>query len=72
MVIVMAMDSGKIIEGEDPRPYDEEVLNAGWTDVPRVELRLQEVAAPHHEPAEQDAEAFLARLYAAEGLKGRK
>ncbi len=72
MVIVMNMDSGKIVEEESTRPYDEEVLSAGWAEVPRVAPQLQEVAVARHVAHEEDAEAFLARVYAAEGLKGRK
>lgn len=71
MVIVMAMDSGKIIADESVRPYDDEVLNAGWAEVPQVAPRLQEIEPTRGDPAASDAEAFLARLYAAEGLKGR-
>lgn len=66
MVSVMEMDSGKIILEEGSVAYDDEVLNAGWTDIPRLEPRLAEVLADRHEPAEQDVEGFLARLYAAQ------
>lgn len=71
MVIVMEMDSGKLIVDECATPYDDEVLNAGWAEVPRVEPRLQEAVAERHDPAAVDAEAFLARLYEAEGRTGR-
>ena len=66
MVIIMEMDSGKVIAEESFCAYDDEVLNAGWTDVPRVEPRLEEVVASRHEPAEREVEGFLARLYAAQ------
>ncbi|MDQ5906994.1 MAG: hypothetical protein QG590_1476 [Pseudomonadota bacterium] len=66
MVIIMEMDSGKVIAEESFCAYDDEVLNAGWADVPRVEPRLEEVAAARHEPAEREVEGFLARLYAAQ------
>lgn len=70
MVIVMEMDSGKLIAEESFCAYDEEVLNAGWTDVPslgaRIEPRLEEVAVARHEPSEREVEGFLARLYAAQ------
>jgi hypothetical protein len=70
MVIVMEMDSGKLIVEESFCAYDEEVLNASWADVPsieaRVEPRLEEVAVARHEPSEREVEGFLARLYAAQ------
>lgn len=66
MVIVMEMDSGKRIAEESYCAYDEEVLNAGWAEVPRIEPRLEEVVAANHEPAEHEVEGFLARLYAAQ------
>lgn len=70
MVIVMEMGSGQLIAEERFCAYDEEVLNAGWTEVPpigaRVELRLEEVVAVRHEPSEREVEGFLARLYAAQ------
>ena len=70
MVIVMEMDSGNRIVEESSCAYDEEVLNAGWTDVPpmasRIEPRLEEVAVARHEPSERELEGFLARLYAAQ------
>lgn len=73
MVIVMEMDSGKVITEEGVAPsYDDEVLNAGWADIPQVAPQLQVAVAAHADSQEQDAEAFLARLYAAEGLKGRR
>jgi hypothetical protein len=66
MVIVMEMDSGKRIAEESYCAYDEEVLNAGWAEVPRIEPRLEEVAVANHAPAEREVEGFLARLYAAQ------
>jgi hypothetical protein len=70
MVIVMEMDSGNRVVEESFYAYDEEVLNAGWTDVPpmasRIEPRLEEVAVARHEPSERELEGFLARLYAAQ------
>lgn len=66
MVIVMEMDSGKVIREESSFVYDDEVLNAGWADVPRVEPRMEEVAVTRHEPSEYEIEGFLARLYAAQ------
>lgn len=70
MVIVMEMDSGRLIAEESFCAYDEEVLNAGWTEVPsiasRIEPRLEEVAVARHEPSESELAGFLARLYAAQ------
>lgn len=66
MVIVMEMDSGQWIAEESFCTYDDEVLNAGWTDVPRVEPRLEEVVVARHEPSEREIEGFMARLYAAQ------
>lgn len=70
MVIVMEMDSGQRIAEESFCAYDDEVLNAGWAEVPplesRVEPRLETVVSSRHEPAEREVESFLARLYAAQ------
>ena len=66
MVIVMETDSGKRIVEESCIAYDDEVLNAGWADVPRVEPRLEEVSMVRERPAERDVDGFLARLYAAQ------
>ena len=66
MVIVMEMDSGRIVAEESSVAYDDEVLNAGWAEVPRVEPRLEEVVASRRAPDERDLDGFLARLYAAQ------
>ena len=66
MVIVMETDSGKRIADESFCAYNEEVLNAGWAEVPRIEPRLEEAAVANHGPAEPDIEGFLARLYASQ------
>lgn len=66
MVVVMEMDSGRVVPEESHLVYDDEVLNAGWADVPRIEPRLEELAATRHEPSECEIEGFLARLYAAQ------
>ena len=66
MVIVMEMDSGKRIAGESFCAYDDEVLNAGWADFPRIEPCLEEVIVANHGPAAPDIEGFLARLYASQ------
>lgn len=66
MVIVMEMDSGRIVAEESSVAYDDEVLNAGWAEVPRVEPRLEEAVASRQTPDERDLEGFLARLYAAQ------
>lgn len=70
MVIVMETDSGKVIAEENSRGYDDEVLNAGWAEVPQVEPRLQEAAVARRE-RDTDVEGYLARLYAAQGMVGR-
>lgn len=67
MVIVMEMSTGRVA-GEESSPYGEaygdEVLNAGWAEVPRIELRLEEVVvSARHESVKVDVEGFLARLY---------
>ncbi len=66
MVIVMEMDSGRIVYEDRAVAYDDEVLNAGWAEVPRIEPRLQEAVVTRHEPGEREVEGFLARLYAAQ------
>ena len=66
MVIVMETDSGKRIAEERFCDYDDEVLSAGWAEVPRIEPRLEEVAVARHEPSECEVEGFMARLYAAQ------
>lgn len=68
MVSVMEMSTGRIV-GEDlggyGEAYGDEVLNAGWAEVPRIEARLETVAASgRHEPADVDVAGFMARLYA--------
>lgn len=68
MVIVMEMSTGRAY-GEDLSSYGEaygdEVLNAGWADVPRIEARLEEVVvSARREPANADVDGFMARLYA--------
>lgn len=47
--------------------YGEEVLNAGWANVPRVELQLVYSATPASNarlPPPIDVDAFMRRLYA--------
>lgn len=66
MVIVMEMGSGKLIAGKCFCTYDEEVLNAGWAEVPPIEPRLEQVVMARHEPSAREVEDFLARLYAAQ------
>ena len=63
MVLIMDMCSGHR-EDEFARAYGDEVLQANWTAVPRVEARLELVSVARCEPSSQEAEAFLARLYA--------
>jgi hypothetical protein len=68
MVIVMNMNSGKVLDeacNHYNDVYSDEVLYAAWTDAPRVEAGLVEVAAAlRPEPVRVDVEAFMARLYA--------
>lgn len=68
MVIVMEMGTGRTCGGElggYGEAYGDEVLNAAWAEVPRIEARLEEVVvSTHREPARADVEGFLARLYA--------
>jgi hypothetical protein len=68
MVIIMEMGAGRTY-GEEPgrygASYGDEVLNAGWAEVPRVEARLEEVVvSTRREPVKADIEGFMARLYA--------
>lgn len=69
MVIVMNMGTGRI-EGEASGGYGEaygdEVLNAGWADVPRIEARVETVAVAATVSERSDIEGFLARLYASQ------
>ena len=72
MVIIMEMSTGKSAgqtsgdaPGSDGEVYGDEVLNAGWAEVPRIEARLEEVAvSARREPARVDVDGFMARLYA--------
>jgi len=70
MVIVMEMSTGRTCGAElggYGEAYGDEVLNAGWADVPRIEARLEEVvASTRREPARTEIEGFLARLYASQ------
>jgi hypothetical protein len=67
MVIIMEMGSGRASReeiGGYGEAYGDEVLSAGWTDVPPIEARLQEVVvAARREPAKADIEGFMARLH---------
>lgn len=65
MVLIMDMSSG-CREDEFSCAYGDDVLNANWTAVPRLEPRLELVTPTRHEPLTQEAEGFLARLYAAQ------
>jgi hypothetical protein len=66
MVIVMEMSTGRSeAPGGDGDVYGDEVLNAGWAEVPRIEARLEEVVvSARREPAGVDVDGFMARLYA--------
>lgn len=82
MVIIMDMTSGKseIAQGAEDRvdpPYAEDVLLAGFTEVPAewraqrpaVAPRLAEVVV---EAKAADPDAYMHAVYAAQGLPGRK
>lgn len=82
MVIIMDMASGDTenLQGEDVASetvYAEDVLMAGFTAVPAewrterqgVMPRLAEVVA---EAKADDPDAYMHRVYAAQGLPGRK
>ena len=64
MLIIMDMASGR---REDPltERYDEEVLHAGWTELPRLEPRL-EVVTPSLPESRMDVAGYLATFYAAQ------
>ena len=68
MVIVMEMNTGRAYGeelGSYGEAYGDEVMNAGWAEVPRIETRLEEVVvSTRREPAKADVEGFMARLYA--------
>ncbi|MCK6404706.1 MAG: hypothetical protein L6Q60_01690 [Rhodocyclaceae bacterium] len=66
MVIIMDMDSGRVIREAPGDAYGDEVLNAGWAEVPQVAPRLAEVASTRQTPGESEIAGFLARLYAAQ------
>lgn len=66
MVIVMEMSTGNRLEDESSPRYGDEVLQAGWVDLPRVEPQLQEHRAETHREVTEDVEGFLARLYASQ------
>jgi hypothetical protein len=65
-MIIMDMNSGKIIEDEFGA-FEDEVLNAEWQSQPWPELQvgLQEAApsSGKHTQAVKDAEAFLRNVY---------
>jgi hypothetical protein len=66
MVIVMEMSTGST-QATEFGVYGDEVLNAGWAEVPRIEVRLAPVAAsPGRNTASTDIEGFMARLYASQ------
>lgn len=72
MVIIMEMSTGRSTDrvcgealGSYGEAYGDEVLNAGWAEVPRIEARLEEVVvSTHREPVNADVDGFMARLYA--------
>jgi hypothetical protein len=64
MLIIMDMASGR---REDPltERYDNEVLHAGWAELPRLEPRL-EVVTPQVQESRFDPAGYLAAFYAAQ------
>ena len=75
MVIIMEMSTGRFAGealGSHGERYGDEVLNAGWAEVPRVEDRLEErleevVNTTHREPTKAEVDGFMARLYTYQG-----
>lgn len=68
MVIVMNMATGVAGNSLDER-YGDEVLNAGWADVPRIAWQALEAAEPvagSRLPPPLDVDAFMRRLYASQ------
>lgn len=63
MLTIMNMSSGRVDDLTDC--YDEAVLHAGWTEVPRLEPRLELVQTAPREP-DLDTARFLAAFYAAQ------
>ena len=62
---MIAMENGMFM----PLPgcgYDDEVLNAGWAEVPEVSAGNPAPAEAHQLPNDREVDAFLARLYAAQ------
>ncbi|HET7775163.1 MAG TPA: hypothetical protein VFK74_02265 [Azospira sp.] len=64
MLRIMDMSSGRP-EHDFTEPYGEEVLNASWTCLPRVEPRLQLVSTQVRQ-ATVDPGPYLAAFYAAQ------
>jgi hypothetical protein len=69
MIIVMEMSSGRTrgeVFSRDGEACSEN-LNAAGLDVPRIEARLEEVAASaHRQSAQWEMAGFMASLYAAD------
>ena len=62
-MMVMDMDTGRLIEDEFGA-FEDEVLNAEWTPAsPELQLGLQEVQPRVATSQNVDAEAFLAAMY---------
>lgn len=68
MVIVMEMSTGMAgaeALGSYGEAYEDEVLSAGWAEVPQIEARLEKVVvSTRRNPANVDVDGFMARLYA--------
>lgn len=75
MVIIMDMTTGKVELAPEVPAYDDEVMMAGFAELPAElprehvpQARLAEVAA---ESRTVDEREFMHRMYVAQGLPGR-
>lgn len=70
MVIVMDMNSGKVLDeacNHYNDRYSDEVLYAAWVDAPRIEPGLAEVdVSTHSASARLSVQNFMARLSASQ------
>ncbi len=65
-MVIRELDSGRDIHEDSRVAYDDEVLNAGWAEVPEVSAGNPAPAEAHQLPNDREVDAFLARLYAAQ------
>jgi len=64
MLTIMEMSTGRCSDDLTAH-YDEDVLNANWTEPPRLEPQLQLVAVPAQQPG-IDPALYLNAFYAAQ------